>query len=150
MLDRYCRLAIVEACIILSLAGCASPARLPESMLGVWVEDMVKESWPATNPKFVKSNSFNTLKFEQPDRKAVVFVSNFYDPIKQEHTWSEPYSVKETGKKSWSFQYREREVSMKLDENHQLQVKGLSVRVYNPELVKREPEPVEAIFIKKD
>ena len=110
---------------------------------------MVKESWPADNPKFVKSNGYGALRFEQQDRKAVVFVSTYYDPIKQEHTWSEPYSIRETSKHSWSFQFHRREVSMKLDEKNQLQVKGLSMRSYNQDLIKKEPEPVEAIFIKK-
>ncbi len=111
---------------------------------------MVKEGWPADNPKFVKSNGTGALRFEQQDRKAVVFVSLFEDPFKHERTWSQPYPVKETGNNSWSFSYYQREVTIRLDEKNQLQVKGLTMRSYNQDLIKKEPEPVEAIFIKKN
>jgi len=145
---RDFRFALVTACVIFAFAGCAS-TKLPESILGNWVEDMVKEGYPADNPKFVKSNGTSALRFGQQDRKALVFVSLFEDPIKHERTWSEPYAVKETGKNNWSFKYRDREVSITLDEKNQLQVKGLMMRSYNQDLIKREPEPVETIFIRK-
>jgi len=83
-------------------------------------------------------------------QSAVVFVSSFYDPIKQEYTWSQSYRLNEAGNNSWSFSYYKREVSIRLDEKNQLQVKGLTMRSYNQALVKKEPEPVEAIFIKKN
>ena len=148
MTKRDCKLAIVATCIVFIFAGCTS-TKLPESVLGTWVEDMVKEGYPVDNPKFVKSNSTSALKFEQQTRKAVVFVSLFEDPIKHERTWSEPYPVNETGNNSWSFKYRGREVSIALDGKNQLQVKGLSMRSYNQDLIKKDPEAVEAIFIRK-
>ena len=113
------------------------------------MEDMVKEGWPATDPKFVRSTSSAAIRFEQQGRRAVVFISLFEDPIKRDRTWSEPYPVSETGNNSWSFSYHQRDVSLRLDEKNQLQVKGLTMRSYNQALIKKEPEPVEAIFIKK-
>ena len=101
-------------------------------------------------PRFEKSTGYTAIRFEQPDSKAVVFVSIFYDPIKQEYTWSEPYPLKEIGNNSWSFAYYKHEVSIRLDEKNQLHVKGLTMRSYNQDLVKKEPEPVEASFIKKN
>ena len=148
MRRRGSLLVLVATSIIVSCVGCAA-AKLPASLLGVWTEDMVKESWPADKPKFVKSNGTGALRFEQQDRKAVVFVSLFEDAIKHERAWSEPLLVKETGNNSWSFQFHNRDVSLRLDEKNQLQVSGLSMRSYNQDLVKKDPEPVEAIFIKK-
>lgn len=148
MTSRDCQLAIVTACIVFVFAGCTS-TRLPESVPGMWVEEMVKESYPVDNPKFVKSNGTEALRFEQQGRKAVVFVSLFEDPFKHERAWSESYPLKETGHNTWSFKYRDREVSIALDDKNQLQVKGLMMRSYNQDLIKKDPEPVEAIFIKK-
>jgi len=149
MTQREYKLAIVATCIVFIFAGCTS-TRLPESVLGTWVEDMVKEGYPADSPKFVKSNGISALKFEQQARRAVVFVSLFEDdPIKHERTWSESYPVNEAGNNSWSFRYRGRDVSIALDGKNQLQVKGLSMRSYNQDLIRKDPEPVEAIFIRK-
>jgi hypothetical protein len=149
MLRRYCAPAILVTTIIVSFAGCSSNVTLPESLPGVWIEDRNKVTWPG-EPRFEKSTSSTSLRFEQQNKRAVVFVSTFYDPFKKENNWSEPYSLSESAKNNWSFKYRGREVSLKLDENNQLQVRGLSVRSYNQDLVKREPELVEAIFIKKN
>lgn len=111
---------------------------------------MVKESFLADNPKFVKSSSTTALRFEQQGRKAFVFVSLAEDnPFTHERSWSEPYPLSETGSHSWSFKYRGRQVSLALDQKNQLQVKGLMMRSYNQALVNREPEPVESIFVKQ-
>ena len=109
---------------------------------------MTKDTLSGT-PKFEKSTGYTAIRFEQADSKAVIFVSKFYDPIKQEYTWSDPYPLKEIGNNSWSFAYYKREVSIRLDEKNQLQVKGLTMRGYNQDLIKKDPEPVEAIFIKQ-
>lgn len=148
MTRRDYRLALLATWIVFIFSGCTS-TKLPESILGVWVEEMVKEGFPADNPKFVKSNGTTAIRFEQQGRKAVAFVSLFEDPIKRERSWSEPYPVKEAGNNSWSFKYRNREVSIALDDKNQLQVKGLMMRSYNQDLIKKDPEPVEAIYIKK-
>jgi len=111
---------------------------------------MVKEGFPADNPQFVKSNGTSALRFEQQGPKGVVFVSIAEDnPFTHERSWTGPYPLSESGNNSWSFAYYKREVSIRLDEKNQLQVKGLTMRSYNQALVKKEPEPVEAIFIKK-
>lgn len=147
MTQRVCKLALVATCIAFFLAGCTS-TKLPGSLLGVWTEDQVKQGLPGDPPQWVKSTTPSKLKFEQQDRKAVVFVS-FFDPAGKPDSWSEPYPVKETGNNSWSFKYRNREVSFALDDKNQLHVKGLMMRGYNQDLIKKDPEPVEAVYVKK-
>lgn len=136
------------AALLIAWGACSAPVRLPAAILGVWTEDMTKDTL-SDSPKFEKSTGYTAIRFEQADSKAVIFVSTFYDPIKREYTWSDPYPLKEIGNNSWSFAYYKREVSIRLDEKNQLQVKGLTMRSYNQDLIKKDPEPVEAIFIKK-
>ncbi|HYV24276.1 MAG TPA: hypothetical protein VE969_03490 [Pyrinomonadaceae bacterium] len=140
--------ALIAASLV-AWSACSAPVKLPATMLGVWTEDMTKDTLSGTS-KFEKSNGYTAIRFEQPaGGKAVIFVSAFYDPIKREYTWSNPYPLKEIGNNSWSFAYYKREVSIRLDEKNQLQVKGLMMRGYNQDLIKKDPEPVEAIFIKQ-
>ena len=145
---RYPGTAIVTALITVCLVACSSPARLPESVQGVWTEDKTKVTWPG-EPRWEQSSGLSTaLKFDQQGEKGVVRVSSSYDPFKKEYTWSEPFSVKESAKNAWTLTYHGRTVSMALDDYNQLQVKGLTMRSYNQDLIKKDPEPVEAIFVK--
>ena len=139
--------ALIAASLI-TWCACSAPVKLPAAMLGVWTEDMTKDTL-GDSSKFEKSTGYTAIRFEQADRKALIFVSASYDPIKREFSWSNPYPLKEIGNNSWSFAYYKREVSIRLDEKNQLQVKGLTMRSYNQDLIKKDPEPVEAIFIKQ-
>ena len=139
--------ALIAASLI-AWCACSAPVKLPAAMLGVWTEHMWKDTL-SDSPKFEKSIGYTAIRFEQANSKALIFVGEFYDPIKGEYTWSNPYPLKEIGNNSWSFAYHKREVSIRLDENNQLQIKGLTMRGYNQDLIKKDPEPVEAIFIKK-
>lgn len=147
MTQRNCRLLVVVAYIALTFAGCTS-TKLPPTLLGNWVENQSKQGLSGEAPQWEKTTTPSKLRFEQQGRHAVVFVS-FYVPMQQTDSWSEPYPVKEVSNNSWSFKYHGREVSLALDDKNELQVKGLMMRSYNQNLIKKGPEPVEAIFIKK-
>jgi hypothetical protein len=142
-------LFVLFVLVLCSHCSSSDGVEIPPSLLGTWIEDSVKNGLPGEELEYEKSSGQNMIKLEQQGKKAVLFRSNFYDPFKKDTSWSEPYTIKESGKNSWSISYMKRKVSLQLNERNQLLLKGLDMRSYNPQLIKKDPEPVEAIFIKE-
>ncbi len=118
---------------------------VPGPLQGVWVEDSVKNEggWE-------KSSGSALLRFEKQGKKANVFRGNLFDPVANQFNWSDSFALKGAGKNAWTFKFEDRKVSVKMNNEGHLIVKGLFMRTFNQDLSKRDPEQVEQIFVKKE
>ena len=141
---------ILATISILYLRCSSDDVDVPGPLAGVWVEDSVKNDGPNDSKVWEKSNGTALLRFEKMGKKANVFRGNVFDPVANRFSWSDSFALKSAGKNAWTFKFENRKVSLKMNKEGHLIVNGLFMRSYNQDIIKRNPEPVEMIFVKKE
>ena len=121
-------------------------------MEGLWYQDQTEDIFDGSAKKFKKMSgveSRSVIKIQRSGSKTLVYTSGTVSELGDEPLqWSDSFALKKRNKREWYFHYGDRKVYIKMNENENLVIKGLSMRVYNPAFMKKDPEPVTYIFIK--
>ena len=138
--------------IFIFCSKCTSNTNIPATIEGLWYQDQTEDIFGDSAMKFKKLSGAeprSVIKIQYSGSKTFVYTSGTVSELGDEPLdWSDSFVLKKRNKKEWYFQYGDRKVSIKMDENENMVIKGLGMRVYNPAYMKKYPESVTYIFIK--
>ena len=143
--------AVGWSLLLVALIRCSSEVKLPAQIVGVWSEERRKEGsgqLVAVRQPPPGSWKQSLMKFELQDRGGIVRIAD-RDQTGSAPRWSEPIALRGEAEGGWSFEFGGRKVTLALAGPNELRATALSVSSLNPNLPKKEPVLVEAIFVKQ-